>query len=96
MTSYDLVIAGAGSGKHRSRRHPGRLEDRHRRGRPLQPDLLDRGCIPSKMPVTADVASTVRDADRFGVTAELTGADWPAIKNRIHEAPASGTSYGAP
>ncbi|HLN06066.1 MAG TPA: FAD-dependent oxidoreductase, partial [Acidimicrobiales bacterium] len=45
---------------------------------------LNRGCIPSKMLVhTADVADTVRDAERFGVHAHLDGVDWPAVHDRI-------------
>ncbi len=45
---------------------------------------LNRGCIPSKMLVhTADVAQSIRHADRFGISAELTGADWPAIRDRV-------------
>ena len=44
----------------------------------------NRGCIPSKMLVhTADVAQTVRHADRFGIAAKWAGADWPAIRDRV-------------
>jgi mycothione reductase len=32
---------------------------------------------------TADVARIVRDAGRFGIGAEWTGADWPAIRDRV-------------
>ena len=45
---------------------------------------LNRGCIPSKMLVhTADVAQVVRRAGRFGIGAELTDVDWPAIRDRV-------------
>jgi mycothione reductase len=45
---------------------------------------LNRGCIPSKMFVhTADVAEEVRHAAGFGIGAELTGVDWPAIQGRV-------------
>ena len=32
---------------------------------------------------TADVADTVRDAERFGVHAHLDGVDWPAVQDRV-------------
>jgi mycothione reductase len=45
---------------------------------------LNRGCIPSKMLVyTADLAQAVRHAGRFGIGAKWTGADWPAIRDRV-------------
>ena len=44
---------------------------------------LNRGCIPSKILVhTADVAVQARTASRFGIDAEVTGVDWPAIRDR--------------
>jgi mycothione reductase len=44
---------------------------------------INRGCIPSKILAhTADVARTVREAATFGIGAELTGIDWPAIRDR--------------
>jgi mycothione reductase len=82
--SYDLVIVGAGSGN----MLPGQeLADWRiavvEAGR-LGGTCLNRGCIPSKMLVyTADVARIVRDASRFGIGAEWTGADWPAIRDRV-------------
>ena len=45
---------------------------------------VNRGCIPSKMfAYTADLAMQVQRAPRFGLSASLTGADWPSIRNRI-------------
>ena len=82
--SYDLVIVGAGSGN----MLPGQeLADWRiavvEAGR-FGGTCLNRGCIPSKMLVyTADVARIVRDAGRFGIGAEWTGADWPAIRDRV-------------
>lgn len=84
MIEYDLVIVGAGSGN----MLPSAGLDGMRvaiieRG-PFGGTCLNRGCIPSKMLVyTADVAETVRDADRYGIRAELAGADWPAIRDRV-------------
>jgi mycothione reductase len=44
---------------------------------------LNRGCIPSKILVhTADVAEQARTARRFGIESEVTGADWPSIRDR--------------
>jgi mycothione reductase len=84
VTDYDLVIVGAGSGNVL----PGKdldglrvaIIERDRFGG----TCLNRGCIPSKMLVyAADVAQTVRHAGRYGVRAELVGADWPAIRDRV-------------
>jgi len=44
---------------------------------------LNRGCIPSKILVrTADVADRARTAAAFGVDADVTGVDWPSIRDR--------------
>lgn len=81
---YDLVIVGAGSGNTLpADQFPGW------RIAVLEADrfggtCLNRGCIPSKIFVyTADVARTVREAGRFGIGAEFTGVDWPAIRDRV-------------
>ena len=84
MMDYDLLIVGAGSG---NMLPTGGLEglrvgiiERDRFGG----TCLNRGCIPSKMLVhTADIAQTVRHARGYGIHAELVGADWPAIRDRI-------------
>jgi mycothione reductase len=83
MTDYDLVILGAGSGNMLpSEGFDGMrvaIIERDRFGG----TCLNRGCIPSKMLVyAADVAETVRHAGRYGVRAELVGADWKAIRDR--------------
>ena len=45
---------------------------------------LNVGCIPTKMFVyAADVADTVRSAQRYGVHASFERADWPAIVERV-------------
>ncbi len=83
-SGHDLIIVGAGSGN----MLPGD-ETADWRIAIVEPDrfggtCLNRGCIPSKMFVhTADVATTVRDATRFGIHAELTGVDWPAVRDRV-------------
>ncbi len=81
---YDLVIVGAGSG---NMLPPEAYQDwrvaiveNSRFGG----TCLNRGCIPSKMLVyTADVARAVQEAGKFGLRAELTGVDWPAIRDRV-------------
>jgi len=83
---YDLIIVGAGSGN--SIPDDEMVEAGWRiaiveQGR-FGGTCLNTGCIPSKMFVhAADIAATVRDADRFGVHATFGGADWPAIRDRV-------------
>lgn len=84
MIDYDLVIVGAGSGNMLPTAGLEGLRvaiiERDRFGG----TCLNRGCIPSKMLVyAADVAETVRHAGRYGIRAELVGADWPAIRDRV-------------
>jgi mycothione reductase len=83
-SSYDLVIVGAGSGN--------MLPDKELEGWRIalvEADrfggtCLNRGCIPSKILVhTADIAQEIHDAGRFGISAKFSGADWPAIRNRV-------------
>jgi mycothione reductase len=82
--SYDLVIVGAGSGNTLpAGEFAGWRVAVVEAGR-FGGTCLNRGCVPSKMLVhTADVARTVRDAGRFGIAAGWTGADWPAIRDRV-------------
>src|ERR1700678_4206093 len=47
---------------------------------------INRGCIPSKILIhTADVAQQVRHVAEFGIGAEVTGVDWPAIRDRTFD-----------
>jgi mycothione reductase len=47
---------------------------------------INRGCIPSKILVyTAEIADGVRHAPEFGIGAEVTKVDWPAIRDRTFE-----------
>ena len=100
MIDYDLVIVGAGSGNMLPMAEIEGLRvaiiERDRFGG----TCLNRGCIPSKMLVhTADVAETVRTAGRYGIRAELLGADWPAIRDRVFtrldQSAADGLEYRA-
>ena len=81
---YDLVIVGAGSGNMLVSDELAGWRVAVVDGGRFGGTCLNRGCIPSKMLVyTADVAQTVRHAGRYGVQAEWTGADWPAIRDRV-------------
>jgi mycothione reductase len=81
---YDLVIVGAGSGNMLVSDELGGWKVAIVEGDRFGGTCLNRGCIPSKMFVyAADVASTVRHADRYGIKAKFSGADWPAIKDRV-------------
>jgi mycothione reductase len=82
--TYDLVIVGAGTGN----MLPAKEFDGWRiavvEAERFGGTCLNRGCIPSKMLVlTADIAQTVREAGRFGIGAQWTGADWTAIRDRV-------------
>jgi mycothione reductase len=82
--TYDLVIVGAGTGN----MLPAGEFDGWRiaivEGSRFGGTCLNRGCIPSKMLVlTADIALAIREAGRFGLGAQFTGADWPAIRDRV-------------
>ena len=84
---FDLIVIGAGSGTQVSAAaalagwrvaviDPG----------PFGGTCLNRGCIPSKMLVhVADVARTIRRADRFGIDARIERIDWPSIVERVFE-----------
>ena len=81
---YDLVIIGAGSGNMLVTDELAGWRVAVVDGGRFGGTCLNRGCIPSKMLVhTADVAQHVRHAGRFGVQADLTGADWTAIRDRV-------------
>jgi mycothione reductase len=84
VVNYDLVIVGAGSGNTLpAEQFAGWRIALVEAGR-FGGTCLNRGCIPSKMLVyTADVARTVREAGRFGISAEWTAVDWPAIRDRV-------------
>ena len=82
--TYDLIIIGAGSGN----TIPDEtfadwriaIVDADKFGG----TCLNRGCIPTKMFVrAADVAHTIRDGARIGVTGRVEQVDWPALRDRI-------------
>jgi mycothione reductase len=82
--AYDLVIVGAGSGNMLPTEELAGWRIAVVECDRFGGTCLNRGCIPSKMLVhTANLAQTVRDAERFGIRATWAGADWPAIRDRI-------------
>jgi mycothione reductase len=82
--SYDLVIVGAGSGNVLPTGEFAGWRIAVVEASRFGGTCLNRGCIPSKMLAHgADVAQTVRRAGRFGIGATWTGADWPAIRDRV-------------
>jgi len=84
MAHYDLVIIGAGSGNMLPDESLPEWQIAIVEADRFGGTCLNRGCIPSKMLVhTADVAATVRGADRYGIRADLVGADWPVIRDRV-------------
>jgi mycothione reductase len=84
ITDYDLVVVGAGSGNMLPAKGLEGLRVAIIERGQFGGTCLNRGCVPSKMLIhAADVAQTVRHAGRFGIRAELIGADWPAIRDRV-------------
>ncbi len=82
--NYDLVIVGAGSGNMIPNDELADWQIAIVETDRFGGTCLNRGCIPSKMLVhTADIANTVRDTARFGIAAELSAVDWPAVRDRV-------------
>ena len=81
---YDLVIIGTGSGN--SLVTP-ELQGRRIaivEGGVFGGTCLNVGCIPTKMFVyAAEVATTIRDAARFGIDATLDQVRWADIRDRV-------------
>ena len=84
VADYDLIIIGTGSGNSLV------TEDfADKKVAVIERGIfggtcLNVGCIPTKMFVyAAEVATTIRDAARFGVDATLDGVRWPEIRDRV-------------
>ncbi|WP_114905435.1 mycothione reductase [Ornithinimicrobium murale] len=84
MADYDLIIIGTGSGNSLV------TEDfADQRVAVIERGVfggtcLNVGCIPTKMFVyAAEVATTIREAHRFGVDATLDGVRWADIRDRV-------------
>ncbi|CAB4886433.1 unannotated protein [freshwater metagenome] len=95
---FDVIIIGTGSGN--SLITP---EYDHLRVAIVEKDIfggtcLNRGCIPTKILVyTADVASHIANASRFGIDATIDKIRWKDIRNRVFDRidpiPPSGKAY---
>ena len=84
MADYDLIIIGTGSGNSLVTED---FADKRvavvERG-VFGGTCLNVGCIPTKMFVyAAEVATTIREAQRYGVDATLDGVRWPDIRDRV-------------
>lgn len=84
-THFDLVIIGSGSGNSLvTPEMEGRRTAVVDRAEHFGGTCLNVGCIPTKMFVyTAEVASAVRDASRFGLDASLDRVRWADIRDRV-------------
>ena len=85
MRSFDLIVIGSGSGLEVSSAaaHRGLSVAVVEHG-PFGGTCLNRGCIPSKMLIhSADVMETIRRAELFGITAQVSAVDWDVIVKRV-------------
>lgn len=84
MDHYDLVIIGSGSGNTLVTPDFDNSRVAIVESGAFGGTCLNVGCIPTKMfAYTADVADTVRDAQRFGLPSRVESVDWPAIRDRV-------------
>jgi mycothione reductase len=87
MKKYDLVIIGSGAGAvvmEEAMAHGLKvaLVDRG----PLGGTCLNLGCIPSKMILyPADRIMEIREAEKFGIRAEIKSVDFAAVMDRMRE-----------
>jgi len=85
VQSFDLVVIGSGSGLEVSSEAADRgLSVAVVEHGPFGGTCLNRGCIPSKMLIhSADVMETIRRAELFGITAQMSAVDWDFIVKRV-------------
>ncbi len=88
MEEYDLIVIGAGSGLDVASAYNARgdkvalIEPG-----PLGGTCLNRGCIPSKMLIhRAEIASTIKEAEKFGINAEINQINFSDITKEVSEA----------
>lgn len=85
MKEYDVVIIGSGSGaiiasRALAQNQSVALIDKG----PLGGTCLNLGCIPSKMLIyPADVITDIQNAQKLGITAEITHIDFHSIMERM-------------
>lgn len=82
---FDVIVIGAGSGLGISSGAAGMgykvaVVDPG----PFGGTCLNRGCIPSKMLIHhADIAETIRNSKKFGITSKLTNVQWKRIVTSV-------------
>jgi dihydrolipoamide dehydrogenase len=87
MKEYDVIIIGSGSGANLvndalAHNKSVAIVDRG----PAGGTCLNVGCIPTKMIVyPADRIMEIREAQKFGITAEIKAIDFPAIMERMRK-----------
>ncbi len=81
---YDLIIIGTGSGNSIIGPEMDGMRIAIAERGVFGGTCLNVGCIPSKMLIwPADLAEHARHGDRYGISTEFRGADWPAIVQRV-------------
>ena len=86
MRHHDVVVIGAGSGNMVVDDSFAGLDVAIVEERRFGGTCLNFGCIPSKMlAYAAEVADTVRRADRYDVGAEPLGLRWTSLRDRVFD-----------
>lgn len=87
MKEYDLIVIGSGSGldvasaMHSKGKKVALIESG-----PLGGTCLNRGCIPSKMLIhRAEVASEIRESEKFGIEASIDDIDFKSMIEEVNE-----------
>lgn len=83
--SYDVIVVGGGTGRDvvLAAEAQGLRVALVEKG-PLGGTCHNRGCMPSKMLLrSSDVAETIRNGERFGVTSTIERIDFPAIVRNV-------------
>ncbi|MBI2144734.1 dihydrolipoyl dehydrogenase [Candidatus Woesearchaeota archaeon] len=85
MESFDVIVIGAGSGLNIVDAAASQgLKVALVENGPMGGTCLNRGCIPSKMLIhSADVAETIRNAEKFGVKSRISSVNFKGIVSRV-------------
>jgi mycothione reductase len=95
MKEYDVIVVGSGAGlliieKALAHDLSVALVDKG----PLGGTCLNLGCIPSKMLVyPGDKVAEIREAGKLGVSAAISGIDFPAIMERMRNTVSKGENH---
>src|SRR5258708_7283456 len=87
MKKFDVIVIGSGAGLEVASfaAEQGMSVALVEEG-PLGGTCLNRGCIPSKMLIhSADVAETIKNSKKFGVTSKIEEIDFASIVKRVNE-----------